>query len=393
MYKNKAITWTVDPVLDAIYEDLRKKHYVKIGHRLYKNYSKDHLAEVSAKTIYWGHSGEPEIVCSILARPCWPDNTYRILNRLWKPEMLTGPIFDISEGFAKILEDQTSWCELRGAKGIFMSREGDGRWQRWANAKLTKMTGIQFYMPGDKFLTCNNEDDDSCWQRILFNGDVATLDDWKKIPSTEKNGVYRLNMDHLEDLKELVSTKASLKDLVVEDLHNALTYRARWIEGMQKHYLNPESTDHFLYGWYEDDILVSCMGWRCDLPAPWDDGWVVGNLKSRPGYSVRNNGMLELWTKMFEICEGMGLKKWHMVIPEGNSRRYQAVADRYFKDIDSSYDYTWSIIVPPNTEPDIEWVWGSMGRILLNSEIRVRTGTKKWEYLVPKTYNWKNDNA
>ncbi len=235
MYKNKAITWTIDPVLDAIYEDLRKKHYVKIGHRLYKNYSKDHLSEVSAKTIYWGHSGEPEIVCSILKRPCWPDDTYRILNRLWKPEMLTGPIFDISEGFAKILEDQISWCELRGAKGVFMSREGSGSWQKWANEKLTKMTGIKFHRLHDKFLTCSNESDDSCWQRILYYGDLSVVDQWKNIPSTDKNGVYRLSMEHLDDLKDLVSAKAALKDLVVEDLHHALTYRARWIEGMQKH--------------------------------------------------------------------------------------------------------------------------------------------------------------
>ena len=147
-----------------------------------------------------------------------------------------------------------------------------------------------------------------------------------------------------------------------------------------------------MYGWYDNNTLISCMSWRCDLSAPDNDGWVVGNLKSRPGYTVKTNGMLEIWNKMFEICEGMGLKKWHMVIPEGNSRRYQVVADRYFKDIDNSYDYEWSVIVPPNTQPELDWVWGSMGRIKLNTEIRVRTGTKKWEYLVPKTYNW-NKNA
>ena len=162
---------------------------------------------------------------------------------------------------------------------------------------------------------------------------------------------------------------------------------------MEKWYLNPNDNLHYLYGYFEDDLLVSCMSWRCDLPAPYNDGWVVGNLKSRPGYSVKTNGMLELWTKMFEICEGLGLKKWHMVIPAGNSRRYQAVADRYFKEIDSSYDYEWSIIVPPNTQPDIDWVWGSMGKVVLNTEIRVRTGTKKWEFLVPSTYKWNNNNA
>lgn len=392
MYKNQVITWTTDSVLDQIYDDLRKKHYINSGHRLFKNYSEYHIREVSAKSIYWGHSGRPEIVASILQRPCWPDKTYRILNRLWKPDMHTNPVFDINEGFTKLIEDQINWCKLRGAKGMFMSREGDTNWQQWVVSKLSKQTDIEFYIPDEKFLTCNNEEEDSCWQKILFHGDVDQMSTWKNKPKAVQNGLVRLNYSHLKDLKDLVNDKGgTIKSVVADNLYDILTYRQRWLEGMEKHYLNSADDKHFLYGWYVNDVLVSCMGWRCDLPAPYDDGWVVGNLKSRPGYTIKTNGMLQLWTKMFEICEGRGLKKWHMVIPENNSRRYQAVADRYFKTIDDSYDYEWSIIVPPDTKPDIDWVWGSMGRIKLNTELRVRTGTKKWEHLVPKTYNWNKD--
>ena len=392
MYKNQVITWTTDSVLDQIYNDLRKKHYLKSGHRLFKNYSEYHIREVSAKSIYWGHSGRPEIVASILQRPCWPDETYRILNRLWKPNMHTNPVFEINEGFTKLIEDQINWCKLRGAKGMFMSREGDSNWQQWVVSKLSNQTDIEFYIPDEKFLTCNNEEDESCWQKILYHGDTDQTLTWKNKPRQTTNGLVRLNLSHLKDLKELVNDKGgTIKSVMADNLYDILTYRQRWVEGMEKHYLNSSDDKHFLYGWYVNDVLVSCMGWRCDLPAPYDDGWVVGNLKSRPGYTVKTNGMLQLWTKMFEICEGMGLKKWHMVIPEGNSRRYQAVADRYFKSIDDSYVYEWSIIVPPDTKPDIDWVWGSMGRIKLNTELRVRTGTKKWEHLVPKTYNWNKD--
>jgi len=393
MYKNQAVTWVSDPVLDGIYEELRKLHYLNVGHRLYKNYSLDHVNEVSAKTIYWGHSGEPEIVCSILQRPCWPNNTYRILNRLWKPKILTNPIFDINEGFAKVLEDQINWCELRKADGVFMSRQGDGKWQKWAAKKLTVMTGLEFYLPDEKFLTCNNEDDESCWQKIIYYGDANNIQDWKNVEDPKKNGIHKLTMSDFGQLKDLVNTKSNITDVLADDVGDILRYRTRWLEGMQKWYLETQDDVHHLYGYFEDDLLVSCMSWRCDLPKPWNDGWVVGNLKSRPGYTVKTNGMLELWNKMFEICEGLGLKKWHMVIPATNSRRYQAVADRYFKEIDGSYDYEWSVIVPPNTQPDIDWVWGSMGKVLLNSEIRVRTGTKKWEHLVPKTYKWNNNNA
>lgn len=391
MYKNQVTTWTTDTALDAIYEDLRKKHYVNTGHRLYKNYSQDHLREVSAKSIYWGHSGEPEIVASILARSCWPEGTFRILNRLWKPKMLTNPIFEINEGFSKLIEDQINWCQLREAKGFFMSRQGDTAWREWAVEKLEPQTNLKFYLPDDKFLTCNNEEKDDCWQKIVFYGDIEQLDNWKSKPIPTKQGLRRLDMTDFKQLKELVNTKSNVKEIIADNLSDILTYRARWIEGMQRHYLNPESKTHYMFGWYEAGILVSCMSWRCDLPKPWNDGWVVGNLKSRPGYTVKTNGMLDIWNKMFEVCEGLGLKRWHMVIPEGNSRRYQLVADRYFKDIDDSYEYDWSVVVPPNTQPEQDWVWGSMGRIKLNTEIRVRTGTKKWEHLVPKTYNWNNN--
>jgi hypothetical protein len=391
MYKNKVTTWTNDDALDAIYEKLRRQHYIKSGHRLYKNYSPKHINEVSAKSIYWGHSGEPEIVSSILSRPCWPEGTYRILNRLWKPKMLTNPIFDINEGFSKLIEDQVSWCELRGATGFFMSREGDTAWREWAIENLKKQTDLEFHLPNAKFLTCNDESDESCWQKIIYHGSLENLDNWKNHPIPLRNGVHRLTLSDYNQVKELVNTKGNITDVLADDMGNILRYRTRWLEGMQKWYLAPQDDVHFLYGYFKDDILVSCMSWRCDLPEPYNDGWVVGNLKSRPGYTVRTNGMLELWTEMFKICEGMGLKKWHMIIPEGNSRRYQAVADRYFSNIDSSYEYEWSIIVPPNTQPDIEWVWGSMGKVLLNTEIRVRTGTKKWEYLVPTTFNWNNN--
>jgi len=190
--------------------------------------------------------------------------------------------------------------------------------------------------------------------------------------------VRRLTIDDIDQLTQLVNSKSSINSVIPDNMSAMLQYRERWLHGMKLHYLSGKDT-HYLYGAFKDDELISCIAWRWDLPAPWDDGWVVGNLKAKPGYSIRSNGLLELWTIMFEICEKHGLKRWHMVIPQTNSRRYQAVADRYFKEVDSSYDYEWSMIIPPNTIPNVDWVWGTMGRIKLNSEIRVRTGTKKCE--------------
>lgn len=185
MYIDKVITWTSDPVLDAVYEDLRSKHYANTAHRLYTNYGPEHVAELSAKSIYWGVDGLPKIVCSILSRSCWPNNTYRILNRLWKPELNSGDTFSIDNGFALLVQDQISWCNSHEAGAVFMSRQTSGRWQEWASTILGSMTGINFHLPTQKFLTCNNETDDSCWQRIIFVGDTTLLNNWKNRPSNE----------------------------------------------------------------------------------------------------------------------------------------------------------------------------------------------------------------
>lgn len=179
MYTNQVTTWTSDKVLDSIYEDLRNKHFSNKSHRLYKNYGPEHVAELSAKSIYWGNDGEPKIVCSILSRPCWPDNTYRILNRLWKPNLNTGDTFSIDQGFALLIKDQYQWCLNQNADAVFMSRQTDGRWQQWAAKFLEEMTGLQFQLPSEKFLTCGNELDDSCWQRIIFIGNNTVLNNWK----------------------------------------------------------------------------------------------------------------------------------------------------------------------------------------------------------------------
>jgi hypothetical protein len=194
--------------------------------------------------------------------------------------------------------------------------------------------------------------------------------------------VRKLQLSDKHHLYDIVNSKGTVTNIsptavsIATVLEYSVQYRQRWVEGMEKYYLVNNET-HDLYGYFDKDILVSCMGWRSDLPDPWYNSWVVGNLKARPGYSIRTNGMIQLWQTMFEVCEAKGLTSWHMLIPESNKRRYQVVADKYFKEIDSSYDYEWSYIVPPNVIPDVDWVWGSMGRQKLNAEIRVRTGTKK----------------
>jgi hypothetical protein len=374
VYKNQVITWRSGEniELDELYDRLRELHSSRV-HKLRQNYSHHHTQEVCAKSIYWGDTGEPEVVASILQRSCWPERTYRVMNRLWKPEMLTNPVFGISPGFGLLLDSQIAWCNQECAQSIFMSRQGSGSWRRWLVSRLDAAKG--FSSPPGQYLTCDDVDNPHCWQQIMHSGNPAQLDNWRKQVNI-KTGLHRLGENDFEDLKLIVNSKGGVRHLIVDDAAMALRYRSRWLEGMRNYYLNTESITHFMYGWYVDGTLVSCMSWRCDLPGDWSDSWVVGNLKSLPGYSVRTNGMLQIWGKMFEVCEGLGLTRWHMVIPEANSKRYQAVADRYFSEIDKTYSYDWPIVVPANTKPNEDWVWGCMGRVMLNNEIRVRTGTK-----------------
>lgn len=178
-YRDVVTTWVTDSVLDRIYEDLRQQHYNRKNLRLYKNYSPDHVREVSARSIYWNEEGKPSIVCSILSRSCWPAGTYRILNRLWKPEMNSGPIRGINIGFAKLAIDQTKWCMERGGKTVFMSRQMDG-WAKWALPYFNQTTGLEFELPQGRYLTCDDEENDDCWQKILIHGDVSlALNTWK----------------------------------------------------------------------------------------------------------------------------------------------------------------------------------------------------------------------
>lgn len=179
MFQNHVTTWVSNSYLDNIYEELRQAHY-NIDHKLRENYSVAHIQEVSAKSIYWDHLGNPSIVCSILNRSCWPTNTYRILNRLWKTKINSGKTFNIDNGFYLLLKNQMNWCYNHDASAIFMSRQTSGKWQQWVISHFLKISNINLHAPTEYFLTCDNEECSSCWQKIIFHGDTRLLNNWKK---------------------------------------------------------------------------------------------------------------------------------------------------------------------------------------------------------------------
>ena len=80
-----------------------------------------------------------------------------------------------------LIENQIQWCKDVGYNGVFMSREGLGNWQKWSCDILNKMLNLNFEAPNKKYLTCDNEQNKSCWQRILYLGDSQSLKEWRCI--------------------------------------------------------------------------------------------------------------------------------------------------------------------------------------------------------------------
>ena len=175
------MTWApgTNPQYDELFESLRATHYANTSHRLWKNYSKDSFDFAVALTICFNDNDEPEVCSSIASRDCWPADVYRIHNRLWKhankiafPRVMSGSIGQMSQSQIAWLEQNTNY------KMYFISRQTDN-WEDWSIKNFQRF-GIELVAGNSKYLTCPNECDDSCWQRVIYNGNVELLDQWKQ---------------------------------------------------------------------------------------------------------------------------------------------------------------------------------------------------------------------
>ena len=154
--------------------------------------------------------------------------------------------------------------------------------------------------------------------------------------------------------------------------------RQLWIDGITKYYLTPNN-EHAIHGYFNDaGELMSYVGWRMDLPPPYDDGWTIAHLKTRPGTLLPSqSGLVGLWEKMFEVCEERGLRRWHAVIKDKNWSKFDSFYRRYIPKINNDYEYYDLCHIPPGTRPEIDWVWAMIGRRTWPTELRVRTGERK----------------
>lgn len=171
-----------DGELDDLFDMHRQTHYNDESHRLHNNYSREAFAEVSALSITF-ENDEPSMFGSILQRSCWPDKAYRICNRTWKSKeqrLVTGSMHGPSPVFSEMITAHVDYVKLNfNWDLLFISRQTDN-WQRVAKTTFKRRLNLEFEYDNYKYLTCENECDDTCWQNILYMGDDSVLSTWKR---------------------------------------------------------------------------------------------------------------------------------------------------------------------------------------------------------------------
>ena len=177
----RTITWApgTNPEMDQLFDQLREERYQDRTHRYWANYGIDSFKFAVALTIWFNDRNEPEVCSSIASRDCWPADAYRIHNRLWKHANRVAFPRTMSNSIGQIAQSQIAWlAQNTNHKMYFISRQTDN-WEDWSIANF-KRFDIDFVAGRSKYLTCPNECDDTCWQRIIYNGDSTLLDQWKQ---------------------------------------------------------------------------------------------------------------------------------------------------------------------------------------------------------------------
>lgn len=177
-------TWAPgsNKLLDDTFNFLREEQFQNKSHRLYNNYSHEAFshAGIIAYTICFNDNDVPEMCSSISSRDCWPSGAHRILNRLWKhSNKITFPRV-MSPSFAESAKSQIAWLkENTDSQLYFISRQTDN-WESWVMHNFQTVYNIPFQTDNYKYLTCPNECDNTCWQKIIYNGNPEILTQWKR---------------------------------------------------------------------------------------------------------------------------------------------------------------------------------------------------------------------
>lgn len=177
-----AISWVpgTNLIYDKLFDDLRQKRFLNSKHRLNKNYGQNHFKNVNLLTISFDNNNKPKFCSSVVKKDCWPNNVYRILNRLWKIDLHNGPLPNLSKEGQIMVYSQIQWLKVNtDCKLHFISREGD-YWQKFVVNEYKNRYRLDFNFDDYKYQTCVTPNDDSCWQKIIYQGDSDLLQYWNK---------------------------------------------------------------------------------------------------------------------------------------------------------------------------------------------------------------------
>jgi hypothetical protein len=197
-----------------------------------------------------------------------------------------------------------------------------------------------------------------------------------------KKVIKRLDLENFEEIKNLFwrcelarvqrSNTPGKEPIPVEYI--TATWNV-WSEAIKKYYLINDEF-HYLYGCWIDDKLVAHLGWRCDLPKPYDNDWVMVYLKGDPDYNIAFEALPDLGKKMFEECEKRGLTRWHSIWYKERYKKFDAWERKFLGDFRKHYEFSTLCEIPAGTRPEIDWIWAMMGRDILKTDQEVRTGTR-----------------
>jgi len=181
----KTITWApgTDNTLDTLFNDLREQQYQDRSHRLWKNYSKDEIEQWSgaiAYTIFFDDHGDPELCSSISSRNCWPGGAYRILNRAWKINNKKLFLRKISDCMGHSAISQIEWLKSNTDCQLYFISRQTQHWDSWVITNFQHQFQLSFSTDSYKYLTCPDECEDTCWQKIIYNGNLELLEKWKR---------------------------------------------------------------------------------------------------------------------------------------------------------------------------------------------------------------------
>lgn len=165
--------------LDKLFEELRQKQYADDTHRLWKNYSDEFYKYAVALTICFDQFGNPEMCSSIASRDCWPGNAYRILNRLWKANNKIKFPRVMSPSFAESARSQIEWLKTNTKFEIYFISRQTNNWEDFGLENFSRY-GLEFKKDKYFYLTCPNECDETCWQKIIYYGNNELLNLWKR---------------------------------------------------------------------------------------------------------------------------------------------------------------------------------------------------------------------